>query len=40
MNEHASFLISLYAQKIGWLLFGAIFIFRKRMPGNRSQRTY
>ncbi|MEY2555242.1 MAG: hypothetical protein QOF93_386, partial [Verrucomicrobiota bacterium] len=30
MSEHVLHLISLYAFEIGWIAFGAIFIFRKK----------
>jgi protein-S-isoprenylcysteine O-methyltransferase Ste14 len=39
MSEHALHLISLYAYKIGWIAFGAIFIFRKRSTPHKSKKT-
>ena len=38
MSEHALHLISVYASKIGWILFGAIFIFRKRWSRDKTRR--
>ena len=38
MSEHALCLISLYAFEIGWIVFGAIFIFRKRWSHNKTRK--
>ena len=38
MNEHTLHLISVYALEIGWLLFGAIFLFRKRWPRDKTRK--
>jgi protein-S-isoprenylcysteine O-methyltransferase Ste14 len=37
MNERALHFISVYAFEIGWILFGAIFIFRKRWPRDKTR---
>src|SRR5437660_6541669 len=38
MNEHALCLVSIYACEIGWILFGAIFIFRKRSSRDKTRK--
>jgi protein-S-isoprenylcysteine O-methyltransferase Ste14 len=38
MSEHTLHLISVYALEIGWLLFGAIFLFRKRWPRDKTRK--
>lgn len=38
MNERVLHLISVYAFQLGWILFGAIFIFRKRWPRDKTRR--
>ncbi|HJX99003.1 MAG TPA: isoprenylcysteine carboxylmethyltransferase family protein [Chthoniobacterales bacterium] len=38
MSEHALHLISVYILQIGWILFGAIFIFRKRWPRDKTRK--
>ncbi len=38
MNERTLHLISVYAFEIGWILFGAIFIFRKRWPRDKTRK--
>ena len=37
MNERVLHLISVYAFEIGWILFGLIFIFRKRWPRDKTK---
>jgi protein-S-isoprenylcysteine O-methyltransferase Ste14 len=39
MTEHALHLISLYAFEIGWIAFGAIFIFRKKWSRDRTRKS-
>jgi len=39
MSEHASHLISLYAFEIGWIAFGAIFIFRKKWSRDKTRKS-
>src|SRR3989442_3622889 len=38
MSEHALHLISVYASKIGWGLFGAIFIFRRKWSRDKTRK--
>ena len=38
MNARVLHVISVYAFEIGWILFGAIFIFRKRWPKDKTQK--
>lgn len=38
MSEHTLHLVSVYTLQIGWILFGAIFIFRKRWPSDKTQK--
>src|SRR5437879_6606707 len=38
MSEHALHLISVYASKIGWIVFGAIFIFRKKWSRDKTRK--
>jgi len=38
MSEHLLHRISLYAFEIGWILFGAIFIFRKRSSRDKTRK--
>ena len=38
MSEGALHLISVYSLQIGWILFGAIFIFRKRWPRDKTRK--
>jgi len=39
MTEHALYLIAVYASKIGWLAFGAIFIFRKKWSRDKTRKS-
>jgi|SRR6267143_286269 len=39
MSEHALHLISVYASKIGWILFGLIFIFRKKWSRDKTRKA-
>jgi protein-S-isoprenylcysteine O-methyltransferase Ste14 len=39
MSEHALHLISLYAFEIGWIAFGAIFIFRKKWSRDKTRKS-
>jgi protein-S-isoprenylcysteine O-methyltransferase Ste14 len=39
MSEHALYLISLYAFEIGWVAFGAIFIFRKKWSPDKTRKS-
>jgi protein-S-isoprenylcysteine O-methyltransferase Ste14 len=39
MSEHALHLISVYASKIGWILFGLIFIFRKKWSRDNTRKA-
>ena len=39
MSEHALYLISLYAFEIGWIAFGAIFIFRKKWSRDKTRKS-
>jgi len=39
MSEHALHLISLYAFEIGWIAFGAIFIFRKKWSRDKTRKA-
>ena len=39
MSEYVLHLISLYAFEIGWIAFGAIFIFRKRWSRDRTRKS-
>jgi protein-S-isoprenylcysteine O-methyltransferase Ste14 len=39
MSEHALHLISLYAFEIGWVAFGAIFIFRKKWSRDKTRKS-
>ena len=38
MSEHSLHLISVYAFEIGWICFGAIFVFRKRWPRDKTSK--
>ena len=38
MSERTLHLVSVYSFEIGWILFGAIFIFRKRAGGNKTRK--
>jgi protein-S-isoprenylcysteine O-methyltransferase Ste14 len=38
MNAHALHILSVYAFELGWILFGLIFIFRKRWPRDKTQK--
>jgi len=38
MSEHALYLISVYVSKIGWIVFGAIFIFRKKWSRDKTRK--
>lgn len=39
MSEHVLHLISLYAFEIGWIAFGAIFIFRKKWSRDKTRKS-
>jgi protein-S-isoprenylcysteine O-methyltransferase Ste14 len=39
MSEHVLHLISLYAFEIGWIAFGAIFIFRKNWSRDKTRKS-
>jgi protein-S-isoprenylcysteine O-methyltransferase Ste14 len=39
MNDRALHSISIYTFEIGWILFGMIFILRKRSPHNKTRKT-
>jgi len=39
MSEHALHPISLYAFEIGWVAFGAIFIFRKKCSPDKTRKS-
>jgi len=39
MSEHALHPISLYAFEIGWVAFGAIFIFRKKWSPDKTRKS-
>ena len=39
MSEHALHPISLYAFKIGWVAFGAIFIFREKWSPDKTRKS-
>jgi protein-S-isoprenylcysteine O-methyltransferase Ste14 len=39
MSERALHLISLYAFEIGWIIFGAIFIVRKRWARDKTRKS-
>src|SRR5947207_15131415 len=38
MSEHALHLISVYASRVGWIVFGAIFIFRKNWSRDKTRK--
>jgi protein-S-isoprenylcysteine O-methyltransferase Ste14 len=38
MNSRSLYLISVYAVEIGWIAFGAIFIFRKKWARDRTSK--
>src|SRR5438270_120958 len=38
MSEHALHLISVYASRTGWIVFGAIFIFRKNWSRDKTRK--
>jgi len=39
MSEHVLHLISVYAFEIGWIAFGAIFIFRKKWSRDKTRKS-
>src|SRR5713101_2746651 len=39
MSGHALYLISLYDFEIGWIAFGAIFIFRKKWSPDKTRKS-
>src|ERR1700687_2539612 len=39
MNQRTLHLISLYAFEIGWIAFGAIFIFRKKWSRDKTRKS-
>jgi protein-S-isoprenylcysteine O-methyltransferase Ste14 len=39
MSERALYLISVYAFEIGWIIFGAIFIFRKKWSRDKTRKS-
>jgi protein-S-isoprenylcysteine O-methyltransferase Ste14 len=39
MSERVLHLVSLYAFKIGWIAFGAIFIFRKKWARDKTRKS-